>query len=86
MLTRKKIAATLPNKFPNQNEEKLFRLIENYDLSGLKEFLKDDSQVDLLEMITPDGKTVLHYAVIKNEESIVACLLNFVVFLPFILE
>eukprot|EP00826_Nyctotherus_ovalis_P002610 TRINITY_DN10526_c0_g1_i4.p4 TRINITY_DN10526_c0_g1~~TRINITY_DN10526_c0_g1_i4.p4 ORF type:complete len:113 (+),score=24.56 TRINITY_DN10526_c0_g1_i4:174-512(+) len=73
---------TLPDRFPNENEEKAFRLIESYDLNGLRALLADNSQVDLLEASTPDGKTALHYAVVKNDEAIVNYLLTFSVPLP----
>lgn len=73
---------TLPNSFPNQDAEKLFQLIETYELNGLKNLFKEDPQVNLLTVATPDGKSALHYAVIKNDGDIVHYLLSLAVLSP----
>jgi len=77
---------SLPNKLPNSNDERLLRLINNLDLNGLKDLFESDPQIDLLEVATPDGKSALHYAVIKNDEGVINYILSTAVYILLTIE
>jgi len=58
----------------------IFPYIDAYDLSSIKAFLEKNPKLDLTKLYNIQGKTLLHSAVIKNDESIVDFLLTIAVF------
>ena len=65
----------------NENDlglfDKIFHCIEQYDLSQLKNIFKKIKNTNLLDINTSDGKTLLHFCTLKNDESIVNYILEF---------
>ena len=62
-----------------ETANQVLQYIEAYDLSGLRSYISKNPQTDLTTLYNFQGRTVLHSAVIKNEESIIELILSSVV-------
>ena len=68
----------LGNSLSKDEIKLLLEYIDKFDLNSLKNFAKEEKKFNVFDIIT-DGKTLLHYATIKNDESIVSYILNLAV-------